>query len=73
MAKIFHLNKGNFIIVKACRLSVQKLLTHMSWLYRSAASLLAFHVELISPDVKQYTFIKIESMFYVSSSVYIVF
>lgn len=28
---------------------------HMSWLYRSAASLLMFHDELTSSDVKQYT------------------
>lgn len=33
-------------------------LTHMSWVYRSEASLLAFHAELTSSDVRQYTLIK---------------
>lgn len=32
--------------------------THMSWVYCSAASLLVFHVELCSSEVKQYTFTK---------------
>lgn len=35
-------------------------LTHMSWVYCSAAYLLVFHDELTSSDVKQYTFIKRE-------------
>lgn len=35
-----------------------RLLTHMSWVYCSAASLLMFHDELCSSDVKQYTFIE---------------